>query len=146
MTLVKFNPVTNMPGFADLFDSFFGKDFNSMMERTESFSNPSVNIKETKDGFDLELAAPGMSKDQFKISLDHNVLSIAAEQKSESEKTEGKYTRREFSYGSFKRSFVLPESIHAEHIEAQYDHGILYLHLPKKDEAKVKASREISVR
>lgn len=116
------------------------------MDSNSGFSSPAVNIKENKDGFMLEIAAPGFQKDQFKLSLDHNVLTVSAENKQETEKTEGKYTRREFSYGSFRRSFTLPETIQAEKIDAEYQYGVLMVNLPKKDEAKVKAVKEISVR
>ncbi len=142
---MKFNPVSTMPVFTDLFDSFLGKDF-SPLAYTESFNNPSVNIKETTEGFELELAAPGMQKDHFKINLDHNTLTISAEQKSNTEKVEGKYTRREFSYGSFKRSFVLPETIDSDNIHAEYTQGILHLVLPKREEAKTQKVKQIDIR
>lgn len=143
MTLMKFN---HSPMFSGLVDNFFGKELGGLMDSNSGFSSPAVNIKENKDGFMLEIAAPGFQKDQFKLSLDHNVLTVSAENKQETEKTEGKYTRREFSYGSFRRSFTLPETIQAEKIDAEYQHGVLMVNLPKKDEAKVKAIKEINVR
>ena len=143
MTLMRFN---SSPMFGGLVDNFFGKEFSSLMDQTVGFSSPAVNIKENKEGFVLEIAAPGFNKDQFKLNLDHHVLTVSAESKHETEKTEGKYTRREFSYGSFRRSFTLPETVQAENIDAEYQHGVLMIHLPKKDEAKVKAVKEISIR
>jgi HSP20 family protein len=143
MTLMKFNQA---PVFGGLMDSFIGRELAGLMDTNSGYSVPAVNIKEHKESLALEIAAPGFSKDQFKLSLDHNVLTVSAENKQETEKTEGKYTRREFSYGSFRRSFTLPETIQAEKIDAEYQHGVLMVTLPKKDEAKVKAVKEISVR
>ncbi len=134
------------PAFPTFFDDFFTKDFLGL-ERDTSWvkSNPAVNIKEVDDAFLIEVAAPGLTKEDFKLEMDKNILTISFENKEEKEET-GKYTRKEFSYTSFKRSFTIPtETVDVERIDAKYDNGILNLHLPKKEEMKEKAKRTIEV-
>ncbi len=126
------------PVFPSLFDDFFNNDlFNlSSGELTKRAASPAVNIKETDNDFQLEVSAPGMNKEDFKIELDNNMLTISAETKSESsDKDEaGSYTRREFSYSSFSRSFTLPEDkVKEEEINASYTDGILHITLPKME-------------
>lgn len=108
---------------------------------------PAVNIKETETGFELELAAPGLKKDQFSIEVDQNLLTISSERKDENESknAEGTYSRREFSYSAFKRSFTLPETVDSEKIEAQYEDGVLHIAIPKKEEALPKPKRLIEI-
>lgn len=140
MSLVRFT--NNLPSFIDRF--FDGNVINwSSMETTI----PSVNVKETKDAFTLEVAAPGFEKGDFNIELDHDVLSISSEKKVENEeKEEGRYTRREYSYQSFSRSFSLPESANGEKIEASYKDGILSINIPKKEEAKPQPKKMIEIK
>ena len=110
------------------------------------FNTPAVNVKETTEGFQVELAAPGLVKEDFNIELDNDLLIISSEKKSESESEEkGKYTRKEFSYTSFKRSFTLPETANVNKIEASYENGMLLIKLPKKEEAKVQPKRLIEI-
>ncbi|ELR72465.1 Small heat shock protein [Fulvivirga imtechensis AK7] len=108
---------------------------------------PAVNIKENKNEFEVEVAAPGMSKKDFKIELDNNTLTISYERKEDKEEKseEGQYTRREFNYQAFRRSFTLPNTVESDKINAKYDEGILRLTIPKKEEAKQKASRVIDI-
>lgn len=107
---------------------------------------PSVNIKETKDGFEVAVAAPGFDKSDFKVELDHDVLTISSEKKTENEVKEGEqYTRREYSYESFKRSFSVPESADGNKINAQYTNGILQISIPKKEEAKPQPKKVIEI-
>ena len=119
--------------------------FNWNDKNFAEFGNtlPSVNVKENNQNFDIELAVPGMKKDDFKINLDRNILNISSEAKTENEQKDenGKYTRREFNYSSFSRSFTLPsQMVDAEKIEANYTDGILKIMIPKKvkEEATVK--------
>ncbi|MGG7036437.1 MAG: Hsp20/alpha crystallin family protein [Flavobacterium sp.] len=109
---------------------------------------PAVNIKETDKEFVVELAAPGKKKEDFNIEVDDNVLTIFSEAKSEKEESEnnGKYTRREFSYSSFKRSFTLPDSVNEKNIVASYEDGVLHVMLPKRDEALPKPKRMIEIK
>ncbi|MCC8408072.1 Hsp20/alpha crystallin family protein [Mucilaginibacter sp. UR6-1] len=145
MTLVKFgnNKTRSVsPFFSDVFDSFLNDAFVS--DRLAS-RVPAVNIAETEAEFHIELAVPGLKKEDFKINLDKNVLSIAAEKKVENVDESKKYSKREYSYNSFVRSFTLPESADQARIEADYTDGILKLSIAKKEEAKVQ-SREIAVK
>jgi HSP20 family protein len=110
-------------------------------------SIPAVNIMETEDNFRVEVAAPGMSKEDFSIELDNDVLTISSEQKKESENSDedGKYTRKEFSYSNFKRAFSLPDSVDSSQISAAYNNGVLEIGLPKKEEARVQPKRLIEI-
>jgi HSP20 family protein len=148
MTLIKFKsekPVRGferMPYISDLFNDMFDNMITPDFRRS---TVPGVNIIENDESYRLELAAPGLSKEDFKINIENDVLTISAEKKIENtEKTE-KFTRKEFSYGSFFRSFTLPEMVNAEQISAKYENGIMAIVLPKKEEAKPKAQREIKV-
>lgn len=145
MTLVKFNngPKANVnPFFNDVFDTFFNDSF--INDRFVS-KVPAVNIAETENHFHIELAVPGLKKEDFKISLDKNVLSISAEKKTENTTEGKKYSKKEYAYNSFVRSFTLPESADQAKIEAEYVDGILSLNVAKKEEAKFQ-SREIAVK
>ena len=135
-----------VPVFTNLFDDVFAKDlFNWNDKNFAEFGNtlPSVNIKESDKEYGIEMAVPGMKKDQFKINLDKNMLTISAENTSENDEKDenGKYTRREFKYQTFSRSFTLPsDRVDAEHISANYEDGILNVVIPKilKEEQQVK--------
>ncbi|AKA34215.1 Hsp20/alpha crystallin family protein [Flagellimonas lutaonensis] len=106
---------------------------------------PALNIKETDDDFEIELAAPGFSKKDFNVTIDDGCLNISAEKKHSEEEKEDNYTRREFSYNSFERSLQLPESVKEEEIKAKYDDGILSFKLAKKEEAKKRPPKVIEV-
>lgn len=107
---------------------------------------PSVNIKETENGFDVEVAAPGFEKEDFNIEVNKDILTISSEKKVESETTEkDNYTRREYNYQSFKRSFTLPESADTEKIAANYKNGILAISIPKKEEEKPLPKRTVEI-
>jgi HSP20 family protein len=111
-------------------------------------SVPAVNVRETNDAYELEVAAPGMSKQDFKVELDNNRLVISAEKQHDHEEqdNDGNYSRREFSYQSFVRAFHLPERmVEGERISAKYNDGILYISIPKKEEAKVKPAKQIEI-
>jgi HSP20 family protein len=144
MTLVKFR---NKDLFPTLFREFFDRDlFDASNTGFNDSTMPAVNIKESKDTFEVEVAAPGMKKDEFKIELDNNILVISSEKEDRKEETkEGQFTRQEFSYQSFKRSFTLPTTIEEKEIKASYKDGILNIALPKKEEAKEKPKRMIKI-
>ena len=144
MTIVKFNNKPNN-GF-NLLDNFFN-DFPTLFRDDfgANFKNfAPANIKETKDAFELEVVAPGFEKNDFNINLEKNTLTISAEKKSEERKEDEKQIRNEYSYRSFKRSFILDEKIDSEKVEAKYVNGVLTLNLPRKVEVKASA-KEISV-
>ena len=132
-----------------LFDRFFDGDMFDWSNRNFSNTNttiPSVNIKENADVFMVEVAAPGFEKGGFKIELNLNTLSISSEKKVENETKEGEvFTKREFSYQSFSRSFTLPQIADGDRIEANYQNGILTVLIPKREEAKPKPARMIEI-
>lgn len=132
-----------------LFDRFFENDMFDWSNRNFSNTNttlPAVNIKEDTEGFEVELAAPGFDKKDFKIELNNDLLTISSEKKVEKElKKEEQFSRREFSYQSFSRSFTLPNTVHNDKISAKYDNGILKIHIPKREEAKPKPVKQINV-
>lgn len=134
MTLVKFNGNNAlMPGFNDVFESIFSDTFFA-----DRFLNrvPAVNISDSTEGYHIELAAPGLKKKDFKISVDRNMLSISVEKQEEKSDENKNYNKREFSYSSFARSFNLPDLADYNRIEASYEDGILKVYIAKKEEAK----------
>ena len=141
MTTVKFN----QPNFNTL-DSFLDNLLNDLpATKNNSLSFPAVNIIESGDDYQLEFNVPGRKKEDFKITVDKNILTVSFE-KNEENKEEGKqFIKREFITQSFKRSFTLDEKINADNIDAKYENGILFLALPKKEEVKV-VPKEISVK
>ena len=138
------------PEFPSLFDDFFTKDFFNLGSRgsSGSINLPAVNVKETDAAFQLEMAIPGMAKKDFKIEIEQDTLIVSAQQEAKNEEKieDGKYTRKEFSYQSFKRAFHLPaNSVNDSEINATYKDGILHIYVPKKESNKQKVSREINV-
>lgn len=146
-TLSKNNSNTNIPSLSNWFDDIVNNEIPSIFKSNESlsFSLPKVNIKENAEAFTVELAVPGFKKSDFKLDLDNDVLSISTETKDEKEHKEDNYTRREFGYSSFKRTFTLPDSVDDEAINASYKDGVLSILLPKKEEAKQKPVRSIKI-
>ncbi|QEC74702.1 Hsp20/alpha crystallin family protein [Mucilaginibacter ginsenosidivorax] len=145
MTLVKFNNKANntlMPGFNDVFDSIFNDTFFSdrMVARV-----PAVNISESENNYHVELAAPGLKKEDFKLNLERNQLTISVEQSADHQDNQKNYSKREYSYSSFMRSFTLPESADHANIEASYIEGILRIDIAKREEAKA-VRRQIEIK
>lgn len=131
---------------SDVVENFFGTDLAGFFGRDIAISTPAVNIRETKDAYMVEVAAPGLNKEDFKLNLDNNLLTISAEKEKKSEESKEKFTRKEFSYTSFQRSFTLPETAESEKIEARYENGILTIRIPKKEIAVSKTSaKEIKI-
>lgn len=150
MNIIKRNG-NSMNQWPLLFDDFFNRDFFDWGLSNYSDTNtsiPKVNVKETKDNFEVEVAAPGMNKNDFKIQLDGNLLSISSEKSDRREENneDEKYSRKEFSYQSFQRTFTLPKNVvDADKIEAKYENGLLHLVIPKKEEAKQKPPKQIQI-
>lgn len=130
-----------------LFDRLFNNDmFNRDFSETNT-TLPSVNIKENEDKFSVEMAVPGFNKNDFNIELNNNDLTISSEKKEENEHKEGeRYTRKEFSYQSFRRSFTLPNTVNGDKISAQYKDGVLHVDIPKREEAKPKPPKQIAIK
>jgi HSP20 family protein len=144
MTLVKYRPSMIENFFNREFDNFFSDRYFG----NNVFGNmPAVNVVENKEGFRIEVAAPGMKKDDFKINLHNNHLTISAQKQEDAaeDNQDQKYARREFSYSSFQRTFTLPQSVDGEKVEASYTDGILHVTLPKREEAKEKPARDIQI-
>ena len=148
MTLIKFNADTparsreRFPYFSDFFNDLFE---NMSVPELKGSTVPHVNISETDENFTLEMAAPGLKKEDFNVKVENDMLTISSEKKEESSEKKGKYTRKEFSYSSFLRSFTLPEMVNSENISANYEDGIIKVILPKKEEAKPKAPKVVKV-
>lgn len=132
-----------LPSFVDDFFTPWKTMFEGMDKK---FSMPAVNVAETKDDYNLSLAAPGLKKDDFKIDMDGNMLTISAEKEEEKEEKEKNYSRREYNYSSFKRTFTIPEDVNVDKIDATYTDGVLKVLLPKKEEAKSHALKTIAVK
>ena len=141
------NNGTSLPSFSSWFDNFF--DNNLGTEFLSNFNTgitlPAVNIKETNNEFVLELAIPGMKKSDFTIDVENKILAISSEVKNENEIKNENYTRREFGYSSFKRTFTLPDSVESDKVKASYVDGILMVTLPKREEAKQKPPKRIEI-
>ncbi|MFS4456232.1 Hsp20/alpha crystallin family protein [Maribacter sp. 2304DJ31-5] len=139
MSLIKRNDML----FPSLMNEIFKPDWFGGMENFKTF--PAVNIKENEKDFELALSVPGRSKEDFNIEIDDNILAVSAEVGSRKEDVKESYTRKEFGYASFKRSFALPESVDVEKIDASYENGILKFHLPKREEALPKPKRVLEL-
>ena len=127
-----FGPVnTSLNSF---FDNFFDNSIADFVGSDFVKSQPSVNVIESDTQFNIEVAAPGLEKEDFNLSLDKDQLTISASKEVKNEVNEEKYTRREFNYTSFKRSFTLPENVNINDITATYENGVLNITLPKKTE------------
>jgi HSP20 family protein len=149
-TLVRTNG-SLFPSMPSLLNDFFADDWldSSLANwKSSGATLPAVNVRETNDDFRIEVAAPGLKRDDFKVELDNNVLTISSQREDTHEEKErdGSYTRREFSYRSFQRSFSLPESkVEGDKITARYEEGILQVTVPKREDAKVKPAKQISI-
>ncbi len=135
-------------------DHFFPTAWNNLFESnflntpTPSYrglTSPAVNIKENEDGYAIELASPGMKKEDFKINLNQDLLSISVDKEKNSEEEKDNYTRKEYSFSSFSRTFTLPDAADTDSINAEYTDGILKVLISKREEAKPKPAREIVV-
>ena len=140
MTLIKrtnpFLPVSNF------LDDFFADDMDIFRKMQ---TVPSINIKERAEDFLIEMAAPGLKKEDFDIDLDNNVLTISCEKQIEENDENEKFTKREFSYSTFKRVFTIPETADIEKINAEYVDGILTVIIGKKPEAQIKPKKKIDI-
>jgi len=151
MSLIKRNR-NLLPSFSRLWDEddFFNRGLMNWGLSNFADANstmPAVNIRETEGAYEVQMAAPGMKKEDFKIELENNILTISSE-RTEERQDDGreKYSRREFSYESFQRSFNLPkEVVDEDKIEAHYKDGVLHLTIPKKEKAKQKPAKKIEV-
>ncbi|MBD2705645.1 Hsp20 family protein [Spirosoma sp. BT702] len=154
MSLVKFNGNGQLPS---LLDEFMGRDMDELFNFNRNWPGitrsqvgtlvPAVNIKEDTEGYQIDVAAPGLKKEHFKLSLHNGKLTVSTQQQDQQEEKNerGYYTKQEFSYHAFSRSFWLPDSCNQDQIQARYEDGILHIVLPKKEEAKPKAPTQIQI-
>jgi len=132
-----------VPAYWD--DFFNDRVFNQLNSKVCNGKTPAVNVAEDETRFTIEVAAPGIAREDFNIEIDNDLLTISTELKENSEEQKQNFLRREFNYQSFKRSFQLPETVNQEQIRATHEAGILTLSLPKKEEEVQKAPRQIEV-
>lgn len=146
MTLLKRRDQDPVRNFPDLLEDFFG---GSKVDGLGAFSGgasvPSVNIKDNEDNYSIELAAPGLKKDDINVEVENGTLIISSEKQDEKEDKDEHYTRREFSYHAFQRAFDLPDSVKPEEIGAEYNDGVLSVHIPKKEESKESGRKKIEI-
>jgi HSP20 family protein len=137
MTLVKFNTPSrgqNSPAFSKLFSDLMENDFP--MFRSNTGNLPAVNISETESSYHIELSSPGFTKSDMSIDIDGDTLTISGEKANETEENQKKYSRKEFSFQNFKRSFTMPDHIDTDKIVAKFEDGILAIEMPKKETAQ----------
>ena len=142
--------VKSTDSFPSLFDDFF-KPWNEWFSNGgimgKTMKMPAVNVTENQDNYLVSLAAPGLKKDDFHVDISGNLVTISSEKEETKEDKEKNYTRKEYNYSSFSRSFTLPEDVKQDKIEASYEDGVLQISLPKKEESKSKvASKHIAVK
>jgi HSP20 family protein len=146
MKTLSLRPLSNnAPRFSSLIENFFTDDVPAIFNNEWYRTSPLVNIKDTNDSYLIEMAAPGFNKENFSVKVEDNILTISATQ-NEEKQTEGeKYTRKEFHYQTFSRSFTLPKKTDSAKIAATYENGILKVTLPKPEEEKPKGALEIKI-
>jgi len=132
-----------------MFEDFF-KPWNEWYDKggllSRTLNIPAVNITEQKNDYLVSLAVPGMKKEDFKIDVDGNMLTISSEKEETKEEKEKRFTRKEYNYSSFSRSFTLPDEVNKEKIDAQYEAGVLKITLPRKEEVKKPTAKQIAVK
>ena len=145
MGLIRFNDRNGMSTFSSVMDDFFNRSFADLGGVVADNRLPAVNVKETDEAFGLEVALPGVAKDQVNVALEKDQLTISSEVESEKEESKGGYTRREFGHKSFRRVFNLPEIADQEKVGATFENGVLHINIPKRSEQELKNTRTISV-
>lgn len=144
MNIIKRNPIVYGKTFSNLMDEVFNRSISDLVGGDYSITSPSVNITENDQTFLLEMAAPGLEKSDFNIAIENDQLVISAQKEDKKESSEeGKWTKKEFNFSSFKRSFHLSDAVDSDHIQAEYQNGILKLVLPKKENLKLTKSIEV---
>lgn len=145
MSLIKYDPFAPVRSLTNVVDEFFNRGIGELIGYDHAFSVPSVNVVEKPDSFTIEVAAPGLEKGDFKVSVENGCLVISAKKEKNEEVKEGKYTRREFNYTSFSRSFTLPETVNFENVHGNYENGVLRVQLPKREVAQIENARVIEI-
>lgn len=147
MNLIKWNPLApGKSGIDSAVSDFFNSSLNDIFRSDFTWSQPSVNIIEDDEAYTIQVAAPGLEKADFNVEVKDDHLIISTEKKEASTEEKDNYTRREFNFQSFKRSFHLPDTVDSSGIDGGYEHGVLSVTLPKKEEAKPKAPVQIEIK
>lgn len=148
MTFITVKPENGrltFPRFSNFVDSILENEFPAITH-SDRFTTPVlVNTKETKEGYSIEVAAPGYSKENFRIKIEEQLLTISAEISTDKKEENEKYTRKEHNFSNFSRSFTLPKTVNTSKISAEYKDGILYVVVPVLEEVKEKAAIEVKV-
>lgn len=146
MSLIKFKKERDL--FPSLLSNFFDSDKffdGKWLDKAFEITLPAVNIKENKSAYNVEFVAPGFRKSDFKISIEDHILTVSAEKEAEINDENDRFTRKEFSYNSFERSFNLPENVNNDEVEAKYNNGILHLQIKKIEKTKANPKKEFLV-
>ena len=148
MNLIKFNKPTRRNSFGYVLDDIFNRSLSEFSNNNLSMNMPATNIIQNEDSFIVELAAPGLNKEDFEIKVEKDILSISASTSNENSEVNEKtnYSKREFNYSSFSKTFHLPETIDSDNISANYENGVLKLNLNVKEEAKDKEAKKIVIK
>lgn len=135
------------PAISKMFDNFLNEDFFNLPSNVMDWAStsPAVNVREAENGFSLEVAAPGLKKEDFNLKINDGVLTISAERKVETNDEQDNYIRKGFSFSSFRRSFRLPDNVDSTKIGAKYEDGVLHIQLPKKEVTKAEAGHTITI-
>jgi len=147
MNMIKFNSLAPRNNFfEDFFEDFFQSDMMMNENRSAKFTDPLVNILEGKEAFTIEMAIPGVRKEDVAIDLNKDQLIIKAEAKESEENENTEFTRKEFFYGTFEKSYFIPESVDRNAIHAEFRDGVLYIEMKKKEEAIDKGPQQIEIK
>jgi HSP20 family protein len=130
--------------YPSLVDDFLNQDWS--LKTAQATTMPAVNIKEMETSFEIELGVPGKKKEDFEIEVEDGILSISSTSEDEHTEGKGKFTRLEFSYNSFRRTFTIPESVDLTKIDAKYTEGVLRISLPKRKEALPQPKKLVKIR
>ncbi len=142
MSIIRYNPSDFVPStFSNLVDRFFNE---SLTRNGGSVFSPKVDVIENENSYEVQLAVPGVNKEDFKIEVNDNYLTVSGERKFTSEKKDKNYHSVETQYGSFSRSFTLPENVDGTKINAKYNNGILELTIPKDEKKVLKQTIKVS--
>lgn len=146
MNLIRPNNSPVKDVFQDFINSAFNRTLSDYLNVEAPLTQPSVNIKETADDFKIELAAPGLEKSDFNLTIEKDKLHVSAQKEEKKEENSDNFTKKEFSFNSFTRSFDLPNTLITDKVVANYENGILTIQLPKKPEAKPQPAKQIEIK
>lgn len=139
------NGIASNPALGKIFDELFNRSISDIVGSDFTSESPSVNIIETDESFELEVAAPGLDKEDFSVAIERDYLTISADKKTEEEENTQPFKRKEYDFKKFSRKFRLPKTVDKESIKAKYDLGVLNITVDKTPEAKEKGPRSINI-